>query len=134
MPMTPARIARALFARRQQPWRALPILAVFPLVFVGLMGEEDGALVPYCALASICLLSAIYPTLAGWSIWVAVYSAGSAAFLYALIRDLIDLAHGRETEIFAGPGYCSLFFVLFTAWLAADVAFLLHRPKPLPAA
>ena len=120
-----------LLARRQQPGRILLLIAALPLVLTGFAGVEYGAFAPYAILASICLVQAFYPTLLGWGLVVAVYTAGSAVYLCALARDVIRVARGEQAEILLGPADSTVFVLLELVLLAIDVALVHHRPKPL---
>jgi hypothetical protein len=116
-----------LLARREQPRRIILVAAALPLIFTAFVGAEYGAFAPYAVLASICLGQAIYPTLLGWALVVGIYAVGSLVYLFALIRGLIELAHGDGTDAFAVAMIAALL-------LAIDTALLYHRPKPIPEA
>ena len=128
---TASQLPNLLLAHRRQPGRGFFVAAALPLALFALGGLEYGGTGLYALLASICLLQAIYPTLLGWALSVAIYATGSAAYLYALVKDVIDIAGGNQASISAdGAG-----FVLFVILLVAiDVALAIHRPKPLPGA
>jgi hypothetical protein len=104
------------------------------LALFALVGWEYGAFPLYAALASICLLQAIRPTLLGWALVATLYAAGSATYLYLLVKDVIGIAGGDQASIFLTPGDGSVFVLLVILLLAIDVALAIHRPKPLPGA
>ena len=115
-----------LLARRRQPGRFLLVAAAVPLAFAGLLGAEEGALIPYAVLASICLLQAAYPTLLGWGIVVAIYSIALAVYFYGAIAGLIELTHGGEaTDL-------TTVVLIVVVLLAMDVALVRHRPTHYP--
>jgi hypothetical protein len=128
------RVVNLLLARRRQPGRGVFVVAALLLALFALVGWEYGAFPLYAVLASICLLQAIRPTLLGWALVATLYAAGSAAYLYALVKDVIDIAGGNQASIFLTPGDGSVFILLVILLLAIDVALAIHRPEPLPAA
>ena len=122
-----------LLAHRDQPGRLFFVLAAIPLFLTGLVGAEYGAFVPYAILASICVVQAVYPTLLGWALAAAIYGAASAAYLYALVRDIIELARGKQPNILLNPTDSAVFVLFELVLVAIAIALFVHRPKPRPA-
>jgi hypothetical protein len=104
------------------------------LALFALVGWEYGAFPLYTVLASICLLQAIRPTPLGWALVATLYGAGSATYLYLLVKDVIRIAGGDQASIFLTPGDGGVFILLVILLLAIDVALAIYRPKPLPGA
>lgn len=129
-----ARAFPILLARRRQPRRILLVVAAMPLALLALLGAQYGSFAQYAVLASICLLQAVYPTLLGWALVVASYATGLVVYLYAMLRDLIELAHGNPADIFLNPTDSVVVVLLVIVLLAIAVALALSRPKPLLAA
>jgi hypothetical protein len=105
------------------------LLAGGPLAFMGVLGAEEGGGY-FFVLASICLLQAAYPTLLGWALVVAIYSIVSAIYVYAVGRDLVELARGHQASILLNPTDGAVFVLLILVLLAIAVTVVLHRPKP----
>src|SRR6266567_7780911 len=99
----PTRAFHVLLTRRRQPGRMLLVAAALPLVFMGALGAEEGEFGWYAVLALICLLQAGYPTLLGWLLAVAIYFIFSAIYVFVTIRDLTQLALGRQASLFLNP-------------------------------
>ena len=123
-----------LFGRRKQTGRGFFVVAALPLALFALVGWEYGAFPLYAALSSICLLQTIRPTLLGWALVATLYAAGSATYLYALVKDVIDIAGGKQASIFLNPVDGTVFVLLVIVLAAIAVALAIHRPKPLAAA
>jgi hypothetical protein len=100
---------------------------------MGVLGAEDGGLGLYSVLTSICLLQAVYPTLLGWGLVVAIYSVASTIYFYAVTRDLVELARGNQASILLNPTDDAVFVSLLAVLLAIAIAVVLHRPKPFAA-
>ena|SRR5579862_8083583 len=127
MPRLLARSFHFLLARRRQPKPFLLLIAAIPLALSALMGAEEGGLIPYTVYASICILQAIYPTLLGWILVLAIYCVGSAIYLFAAANDLIDVALGKQATISSDfVTWCEA--ALVTLALSAVLSF--NRPQP----
>jgi len=122
---------RFLIRRRRQPVRAIFVAAAVLLLLTGATGVEYGALYLYVPLALACLVHAIYPTLVSWVLATTIYLSFSAIYLYGTVRDLIEIARGRQPEMFQYPGDNVVVAGLVIALLALTISFLCFRPRPL---
>ena len=77
----------------------------------------------------VCFRLLIPRSLAGRSS-LAIYSIMSAIYVYAVGRDLVELARGHQASIFLNPTDGAVFVLLILVLLAIAVALVLHRPKP----
>ncbi|MBZ5724109.1 MAG: hypothetical protein LAP87_03865 [Acidobacteriia bacterium] len=121
-------VSRVVFERRQQPARFLFVVAGLLFAVLALLAIEYGSFSPYAVLASIFLLQAIDPTLIGWLLVLAICATDSTIYLYATVRDAVELARGLRSTIFTNPGD----IVLLSVCLAFVAALVFLRPKPLP--
>ena len=119
---------RVLVVRRRQPLWPVLLLAGVPMAFMGLLGVGEGSSY-FFVLAAICLLQAVYPTLLGWALVVAIYSICSALFVYVLAADLLRMARGHQTEVFVNPTDTAVFVTLVAVLLAITVIIVLNRPE-----
>ena len=73
-------------------------------MIVAAMAMCDFTPVPYLVLAGICVLQAVFPTLAGWGVSVGFYAIGAVVYLYALAT---GGAHGNAVPILLIMVFCA---------------------------
>jgi hypothetical protein len=115
--------------RRRQPARWVFIATAVPLIVIGLMGAEHGALFMYGPLAAICLFQVFYPTLLVWGFVLLLYAGGSILYLFVLGADALRLIHHQQPQVFLNP-YDSTFFLLLLAVLIT-LTVVLIRKRPV---
>lgn len=105
------------------------LLASLPLLIFALVGAEYGALAFYLIPALICVVQFFRPTKPVWFVLFVLYLAGTAAYVVALIKDVVQLAGGGRPSILVDSDD-SVVFVLLVIYLLA-VCYGLFRVRPM---
>jgi hypothetical protein len=116
-----------LFGRQRQPFRLVFVAAAVPFLLFAFGGAPYGAFLPYAALAGLCILQIVVPTLALWCVIFAIYFLGGGAYLYVLVKGLLPSAQGSASNLRNIDG--AAVAALTTVFLA--LVFFLWRAKPV---
>ena len=123
------RLVTLIERRSRSSWWVF-LLTALPLLFLGLMGAEHGAIPLYWGLAALCVVQCFLPTLLGWGVVLSLFAAASLVYLYILGADALRLARGQPPTVFLNP-YDTTFFVgLLTVLVGLTVALIRNRPGP----
>jgi len=113
--------------RPQGSW--VYLLAALPLLVFAVVGLEYGAWAFYLIPALICVVQFFRPTKSVWFVLFLLYLVGTAAYVVALVKDIVQLGGGGQPSILLDSDD-SVVFVLLVIYLLA-VCYGLFRVRPM---
>ena len=131
--MTIRAALRFLFGRRQQSSRWIFVGAAVLLVIVALTGLRHGTFTWYALLATLCIVQAVYPTLAGWCLVFVLFLFAAYTYSFLVFGDVIRIWRGSDPpQLFSGPIKTVSTLLQFSMVIFVVIRLPFVRPRLLP--
>lgn len=127
------RAAFLLFGRRQQSSRWIFVGAAFFLVILAFAGFRHSTSTWYAFLATLCILQAVYPTLAGWCFVFVLFLFAAYTYSFLVVGDVIRIWRGSDPlQLFLDPMKTAVTLLQFAMVIFVVIRLPFVRPRLLP--